>query len=156
MRGVAALGLIVFAAMAASSCSPRCWAQRWADPAVREFYGRPIANWEIAFHNYDFEDQYRIYLYGQLCIHPRYGMLGATFAREGSKVVGPLKQKLSEATDDNTILYTISVFSYMKILNTYDVASDMELMKAIVAGIHRINRPWPKEAAEKDLEDIRK
>lgn len=157
---IAILTAAIVATGVVSSCSSSSWheclGRYWTDPTVRQFYGMRIETWETTFPNYDFEDQYRIYLYGNLCVHPPYMSLAGTFAREGTKVVAPLQQKLSLADDDGTIWFIIVVFGNMNDFRTYDVAGDEELMKVITESIQRMKSPVRKKSAEKMLEEIRK
>jgi len=149
-----------FLAGVASSCSSAGWyecsVRYWTDTAVREFYGQPTEKWETAFSGYNFEDQYDIYLYGTLCVHPPYANLAWTFARQGPEIVAPLKQKLATTDDDGAIRFTILVFEKMQsYFHNYDVADDEELMKVISNSVGRLKSPVWRQSAERQLEAMR-
>ena len=81
--------------------------------------------------------------------------LAEPLAREGGRIVGFLKAKLTAATGDLTIRDILLVLSEMSRRKSYNVAGDTDLMKAITAAVARVKDPFWKKTSEQSLDEIR-
>jgi hypothetical protein len=95
------------------------------------FYGKPLDVRISQFVAADLDKQYAIYICGNQYLEPPATYLAEPFAREGSDVVGFLKERLSQANDDDTIRDVVLVFAEMSRQRTYDVVGDGDLMRVI-------------------------
>ena len=93
------------------------------------FFRIPTKEQIEKFGSYDIETQYEIFICGNQTIHPPAIYLARPFALQGEKAADFLKVKLYETKNDHTIRDVILVFETMCVLNTYDVASDSELIR---------------------------
>jgi len=109
---------------------------------------------EALFEKYDFDTQYQTYIYGNQQIEPPTFYLAKVFAREGSRIVQPLKAKLDRAENEATIRDIVFVFRDMNELGTYDVAADKPLLDELrVKVLSMKNSAWRK-VCEGELDEI--
>jgi hypothetical protein len=106
-----------------------------------EFFWMPQEQRDAEFEKYDFDNQYRIYIYGSQHIEPPVIALAWPLAREGGRIVQPLEAKLQTADDDLTIRDIIFVFRVMNELGTYDVAGDKSLMEKLRLKVSAMQNP---------------
>jgi hypothetical protein len=123
---------------------------------TENFYGKPLKIRIAEFGNYELEKQYAIYICGNQFIEPPATYFAEPFAREGSKVVGFLKAKLSQTNDDGTIRDLILVFTEMSRQKTYAVSADRDLMKLMGASVARIKNDGWRQTTEQMLSEIGK
>jgi hypothetical protein len=102
------------------------------------FYGKPLKARLAQFADADLDKQYAIYICGNQYLEPPATYFARLLAREGGKVVGFLKKKLSQANDDGTIRDVIAVFAEMNGQKTYAVSDDQELMKLMTGSVARM------------------
>ena len=121
----------------------------------RDFFLKPPDQRYAQFGEYDFETQYRIYICGQQHAEPPDLGLVAPFAREGSRIVQPLKLKLEGTDDDETVRDIVYVFKEMNRLGTYDVAGDKALMGELREKTTAIRDPTWRQIAEERFQAIR-
>ncbi|MDB5048646.1 MAG: hypothetical protein JWO30_1717 [Fibrobacteres bacterium] len=81
---------------------------------------------------------------------------GLKFALEGEHVVGYLTARLEETESEPTIRDIISVFRWMTIKKTYDVAGNTNLMKIMESKKNQIKEPMWRSFVEKELSEIKK
>jgi len=119
------------------------------------FYGKPPNERMSQFVAADLEKQYAIYVCGNQYLEPPATYLAEPFAREGGRIVGFLKAKLTAATSDLTIRDILLVFSEMSRRKSYNVAGDTDLMKVITEAVDRVKDPFWKKTSEQSLDEIR-
>ncbi len=119
------------------------------------FFLQPPSQQAHEFQKYDFETQYRIYICSQQKVEPPLLGLAAVFAREGSRIVTPLKVKLANADDDKSVRDIAFVFKEMSRLRTYDVAGDKALMRELRDKISAMQDPFWRQMAEDGFQAIR-
>jgi hypothetical protein len=119
------------------------------------FHGKPLNVRLSEFAAADLEKQYAIYICGNEHLEPPATYLAESFAHEGARIVGFLKNKLSLASDDGTIRDVVLVFKEMSKQRTYNVAGDTDLMKVIAAAVDRVKDPFWKKTSEQSLGEIR-
>ena len=129
-------------------CSCTCWG------VPRGFFQQLPAQRYAEFESYDFETQYKIYICGQQCREPPDMGLAIPFARQGGRIVQPLKSKLQSTDNDQIISEIIFVFGVMSASGTYDVAGDKALMSELREKTSAIRDPAWRKMAEKDLQFI--
>jgi len=120
-----------------------------------EFFYLPEQKRNAEFERYDFDTQYRIYIYGSQEIEPPVIGLAWPFAREGARIVQPLTSKLKSADDDATIHSIVFVFRVMNDLGTYDVAGDKSLMEELREKVGTMKDPFWNHITKDDLLAIR-
>lgn len=107
------------------------------------------------FDRVNFDEKYRWLICGNQFVHPPMMVFAVEFARLGAEAVAYLTPKLETAKGDLTIRDIVSVFSFMQALETYDVASDAELMQLLDDNVARISDPDWKRWGLEELERIR-
>lgn len=122
---------------------------------TNEFFWMPPKQRDAAFEKYDFEDQYKIYMYGCQQIEPPTIGLAWPLAREGASIVQPLEAKLRNANDDLTITYIVFVYRVMNDLGTYNVASNKSLMEELREKVSAMQDPTWRVMTENTLLEIR-
>jgi hypothetical protein len=110
---------------------------------------------DAEFEKYDFDNQFRIYIYGSQHIEPPMIALAWPLAREGGRIVEPLEEKLETADDDLTVRDIAFVFRVMNDLGTYDVAGDKPLMEKLRIKVSAIKNPSWRLVTEDSLRAIR-
>lgn len=116
-----------------------------------EFFRRPEKQRDADFEKYDFDTQYRIYIYGCQQIEPPMIGLGWQLAREGGRIVQPLEAKLGSTDDDLTIRDIVLIFKAMNVLGTYDVAGDKSLMERLREKVSAMKDPFWWHVTEDSL-----
>lgn len=96
----------------------------------------------------DFEAQYRLYIFGNQCMHPPAIHLAGAFAEGGAAAVQFLKPRLQSASDEPTIRDIALVFSWMKGTGRFDFSTDPQLVKLLNAKVAGMNGIWKKTAAD--------
>ena len=102
-----------------------------------------------------FRDPVQDYICSQQKVEPPLLGLAAVFAREGSRIVPPLKVKLANADDDKSVRDIAFVFKEMSRLRTYDVAGDKALMRELRDKISAMQDPFWRQMAEDGFQAIR-
>ncbi len=89
----------------------------------------------------------------------RIGFVNSQFAwpiaLEGEKVIGILRVKLTDASDDRTVGDIVLMLKDMVRLETYDVIADEELMRLVDERVKGIKDPRIKETTGKEVDLIR-
>jgi hypothetical protein len=98
--------------------------------------------------------RYVTYICAEQYRHPPALEFATEFASAGAPVVGYLKEKLVETTDDPTIENIVYVFSEMQRIHSYDVAQDADLMSLLRQKTQSMLDSGGQVRAEEDLEDI--
>jgi hypothetical protein len=120
-----------------------------------EFFWMPENQRNAEFEKYDFDTQYKIYIYGTQQIEPPMIGLAWPLARQGARIVQPLEAKLESADDDLTIRDIAFVFRVMSDLGTYDVAGDKPLMEKLRMKVSAMKNPSWRLVTEDSLRAIR-
>jgi hypothetical protein len=105
-----------------------------------EFFQQSAREQERQFVTCEFEEQYRLYIYGMRREPPAMG-LASLLAKRGANVVAPLEQKLRDASDELQIFDLVLVFSDMASLKTYDVAQDSTLADLLKTKVFSMKDP---------------
>lgn len=122
----------------------------------RTFFLKPIKETYVEFENYEVNKKYVTYICGNQYIHPPRIQLASLFAKDGGKVVGLLKERLIEASDDFTIRDIVLVFAEMSKQKTYDVAGDGDLMKILRGKVNSMEDSFWQQLANQDLNEIQR
>jgi hypothetical protein len=120
-----------------------------------EFYWMPQAQRDAKFEKYDFDAQYKIYIYGCQVIEPPALGLARPLARRGASIVQPLESKLNRANDDLTIRDIVYLFLQMNNWSTYDVLDDQQLMDDLKLKVSEMKDSAWRIIAEEQLDAIR-
>ena len=109
---------------------------------------------DAEFLKQDFDTQYKLYIYGSQQIEPPAIDLAYTMAKQGAKIVEPLRAKLEATHDDRTITDILFVFTAMSALESYDVAGNKPLMQELLEKSGAIKDPAWAIVAQDDIHDI--
>ena len=85
--------------------------------------GRSAAEWERPPRDLSVEQLYALQRHGRLAFHP-WRSVAAAFACRGAAAVPFLKTRIRERTFGSLV----EVFRWMRLMNTYDVAGDADLI----------------------------
>jgi len=99
-------------------------------------------------------DQYSIFLYGQMCVHPPMTDAAELLARNGEKAIPLLKTKMLEPGNEFIVPELIAVFFYMNISDYYDVNADKDLMAFLENFVARMENKELQEGAKIFMEPI--
>ena len=119
-----------------------------------EFFWMPAEQRDAEFLKQDFDTQYKLYIYGSQQIEPPVIDLAYTMAKQGAKIVEPLRAKLEATHDDLTITDILYVFTAMSALESYDVAGNKPLMQELLEKSEAIKDPASAIVAQDDIHDI--
>ena len=138
------MALAVFAQLLAC-CTPR--------DVPGDFVSLSADQQAAAFDKFDFETQFKIYLY-EMRQEPADMGYATALAREGKLIINPLTEKLLATEDETRAWEILVVFANMSALDTYDVAADTFLMNQLRTKVGEMKGgPW-KNACEGQLRDI--
>jgi len=111
----------------------------------RQFFDNPSNDRLNRLRQYDLEEQYKIFRYGNDKIEPPLTELAAPIAGRGAEAIPFLLAKLNSASDDLTIRDIIQIFQTMASFGFYDVKSDQKLMNQLTFKVSQMNdRAWQK------------
>lgn len=117
-------------------------------------FDTPITSQLEAFRQLDLQAKYAAFLCGMRRKHPPAMHLALALSGEGAAVVRILKTKLDEGKSDVTINDILFVLGLMSQNDSYDVASDMDLMSAAQRAVKRIRDPYWRDSSERALSKI--
>jgi hypothetical protein len=117
------------------------------------FFEMPPQERQALFPSYDFETQFKTYLYG-MNTEPPATELASALASEGRQVVPQLKQKLETTDDDGTISDILLVFRNMQDMGNYDVAGDRALMTELQTKVDGIKSPVLRQICQTRITQI--
>ena len=122
---------------------------------VSDFYRNYISTSERIrqFKNYNLEEQYELFLFGNQVVHPPATYLDSPFAEQGPIVVPFLKMKLEATKDEATIRDIALIFSEVARLKLYDFSKDAELMSLLNQKVNNMQGIW-KNSTLKFLSEI--
>ena len=122
---------------------------------VSDFYRNYISASERIrqFKNYNLEEQYELFIFGNQVIHPPATYLDSPFAEQGPIVVPFLKMKLEATENEATIRDVALIFSEVARLKLYDFSKDAELMSLLNQKVNNMQGIW-KNSALKFLSEI--
>ena len=121
---------------------------------VTDFYEKDVSLQKPDFSAYNLEDQYEIFIYGNICIEPPKMQLAVEMARRGEDAVNFLEQKLGKSDDVGTIISIIRVFSFMTALDSYDVAGDDGLMTSMQSAVNGMEDGFWKRNSQDLLDEL--
>lgn len=125
MRTIVAYSIIMFML---SSCIPRTSTVQESE-LIRNFFIKTKSSERIKeFKNYNIEEQYELFIFGNQVIHPPTRYLADPFVERGSTLVPFLKVKLRAAQDDITIHDITYLFLELARTKRYDVSNDQEIL----------------------------
>ena len=113
---------------------------------VSDFYHMSIGEQVQRFKDYRLEEQYELFLFGTLVVHPPAIHLIRPFAEQGPIILPFLKTKLETVQNEWTIYNIIRVFSELARLKIYDVSKDSELKRLIDRKVNNMRGIWKKSA----------
>lgn len=123
---------------------------------AKTYFRKSLKDTMTDFGGFEVEKQYAIYICGNQYIHPSAIHLAEPFAREGEKVVGFLKARLQEASDDFTVRDIVLVFTEMSRQKTYDVVGDNDLIRILRKKVASMKDLDWQQLSEKNLNEISK
>ena len=122
--------------------------------AARAFYKQPTAQQLKTFRQNTVSDQPNLYFFGNQVRHPPAIYLARCFALNGKSAVVLLRSKLVEASGDLTVRDITMLFATIDAMGTYDVAGDVQLMRALSARVAKMQDEGWRDTAEKKIASI--
>ena len=124
-------------------------------PSLKKtFFGKSTSSQISEFGKYSIEEQYAIFLCGNQEREPPAAYLATPFAQRGAAAVGFLKSKLVATSDDATIVDILRIVVEMNRQNTYNVASDIDLVTAMSESVGRVKDSGWKKICKRWLQEI--
>jgi len=147
--------LALMVALISTSCTSSDGVMSDKTPVkLRQVFVAPIDQQLETFPSYDFETQYRLYIYGNQKVEPPALYLIRPFAAEGATIVEPLQRRFVMASDEATIRDIVLVFADMKHLGSYDVTGDKALMDMMWQRVGRMKDEFWREFCERELRSL--
>ena len=92
-------------------------------------------------------DQYSIFLYSTMCVHPPTSHSAELLARNGEKAIELLKAKILRPEHETIVPYLISTFNYMNRYKHYNVYADKDLMTFLENIVEKIENKYTRQHA---------
>jgi len=115
---------------------------------VSEFF-RMSTNEQIKhFNDYNLDEQYELFIFGNQVVHPPAIYLADLLAEQGPGIIPFLTAKLQATQDEITIRDIMTVFEYMAQRKVYDFTQDTELITLMEQRVNKMDGLWKGTALE--------
>jgi hypothetical protein len=123
---------------------------------VKRFYDAPRSQlrWDD-FEKYNLEEQYQLFVYARLAMHPRIIVPTLLLAKRGGEIVPFLVTKMKIAKTDRLVCSIVEVFFYMSESKVYDVSQSAEVMQAIENRCSAMKTGFWKDQTEEEISRIK-
>jgi hypothetical protein len=109
----------------------------------KEFFKQPPETRAARLRQYPLPEQYKIFRYGNDRLEPPALGLANPIAERGAQAVPFLLAKLDSEKDDIGVRDIVLVFSVMGALRSYDVKSDVGLIRKLESAVARMtDKDW--------------